>query len=123
MNRMAFGRRVIADKATPSPISNESKQVLWQQTRTLTLDDGSTAYGCVHCEYVSRNINSIRPHLGKHNRRRSNGQVTGDRTIKEIIQKLGTLDEITADRDRWKTRALKAEHSLQTLREALGVSP
>jgi hypothetical protein len=47
--------------------------------------------------------------------------VRGDLVLNEIIQKLDTLEEVTADRDRWKARALKAERSLRTLREALGV--
>lgn len=125
MAREAFGRAVIADEPTRSPISDHNGRVVyWQQIRTLTLDDGSTAYGCAHCEYASRNVRSIRPHLGKHNRRRSaRGQVPGDMSLNTLVEQLSTLTQVQADLDRWKARALKAEKSLRTLRNTLGITP
>lgn len=125
--RSAFGHTVAADEPTPSPITDRAgKPVMWQQTRTLTLDDNSTAYGCAHCDYVSRNVNSIRPHLSKHTRRDHARPRTGrlvedsDITLSQVLSQLATLQDTLADRDQWKARAIKAEKSLRTLRGALG---
>jgi hypothetical protein len=125
----AFGQAVVADAPTPSPITSASDTpILWEQTRTLTLADGSTAYGCAHCDYTSRNVNSIRPHLRKHNRRtnnQGNGQLTGhgpaaELTVHELLTQLAVLEELRADRNAWKARAVKAEKALRTLRKVLG---
>ena len=121
----AFGQAVIADAPTPSPITDPNgSPILWEQTRTLTLADGSTAYGCAHCDYANRNVNSIRPHLRKHSQR-TNGQATGrdpaaELTVHELLGQLAALEELRADRDTWKARAVKAEKALRTLRKMLG---
>lgn len=118
----AFGLAVTDDQPTKSPITDRAGQpILWQQTRTLTLADGSTAYGCAHCDYTSRNPKAIRPHLSKHNRR-SNGHgpnPAAELTVQQLLGQLAALEELRADRDTWKARALKAEKSLRTLRSVL----
>ncbi|WP_233223349.1 hypothetical protein [Amycolatopsis sp. CA-128772] len=124
----AFGCEVLADEPTPSPISQPGAPVVWAQTRTLLLDDESTAYGCVHCDYVSRNVLSIRPHLSKHKPRetRQNGHgsnghaVNGNGSVAALLAQLGTLNEVTKDRDHWKTRALRAERLVKAVRDAVG---
>lgn len=121
----AFGLEVVGNVPTPSPIADRAgNPILWEQTRTLTLADGSTAYGCHHCDYTSRNRNSIRPHLRKHNQRtnsRPNGYTpAAELTVHELLGQLATLEELRADRDSWKTRAVKAEKALRTLRTMLG---
>lgn len=120
----AFGLEVVGNTPTPSPITDRAGQpILWEQTRTLTLADGSTAYGCAHCDYARRNVNSIRPHLRKHNQRtngRSTREPAADLTVQELLGQLATLDELRTDRDAWKSRAVKAEKALRTLRKMLG---
>jgi hypothetical protein len=112
----AFGHEVIADEPTDSDMkSRDGHLVMWEQTRTLLLDDDSTAYGCLHCDYVSRNRRSIRPHLLKHR----TPKATADSQVTGLLEQLGTLVEITAQRDAWKARALKAERTLRTLRTAI----
>jgi hypothetical protein len=112
----AFGFDVIADEPTNSGMTAPNGHVvMWEQTRTLLLEDGSTAYGCLHCDYVSRKVLSIRPHLNKH---RTPKTATNDQ-VTDLLAQLGSLSELTADRDAWKARALKAERTLRTLRTAI----
>lgn len=122
----AFGLEVLADEPTPSPISRPGAPVTWDQTRTLLLEDGSTAYGCAHCDYVSRNVLSIRPHLSRHKPRepkvtvkaKANGHGSAD-SLASLLDQLGRLNEITTERDRWKARALSAEKTLRRLRDII----
>jgi hypothetical protein len=117
----AFGLEVVGNVPTPSPIADRAgNPILWEQTRTLTLADGSTAYGCHHCDYASRNRNSIRPHLRKHNQRTNGYAPAAELTVHELLGQLATLEELRADRDGWKARAVKAEKALRTLRTMLG---
>lgn len=118
------GVEVIADEPTTSPITaKDGSPVLWHQTRTLLLADGSTVYGCVHCDYTSPNANSVRPHLNRHRNNSSASKSTpGDLSLNELVARLADLDKVTADRDEWKRRALAAEKRLKALRNALGVS-
>lgn len=60
------GVAVVADEPARSPISRPGVNVVFDQIRHLLLADGSEWYGCVHCDYVSQNPNSIRPHLKAH---------------------------------------------------------
>lgn len=63
--RRVNGLRVVSDAPTRAPIADKAGgEVLWHQTRTLTLEDGTVVYGCQHCPYVSPNVHSVRPHLG-----------------------------------------------------------
>lgn len=122
--REVFGSEVISDEPTVSGIVDRSgNQVLWRQTRTLTLADGTVAYGCAHCAYVSRNPNSIRPHLSAHNVRRTGRKASDELSLNDVLTRLASVDELAADRDRWKSRATKAEGALKSLRKALGVTP
>lgn len=116
----AFGHEVIADEPTNAGMATPNGHaVMLQQTRTLLLDDGSTAYGCLHCDYVSRKQFSIRPHLNKH---RAPKAATTQDAVTDLLAQLGNLSEITADRNAWKARALKAERTLRTLRTAINGS-
>lgn len=123
----AFGLEVLADEPTPSPISRPGAPVTWEQTRTLLLEDGSTAYGCAHCDYVSRNVLSIRPHLSRHNRKPrgdlkpsngTNGHGSSD-SLASLLDQLGRLNEVTTERDKWKARALSAEKTLRRIRDVI----
>lgn len=62
------GRKVVDDQPAQSPITaTNGTPVAFKQIRQLTLDDGEIVFGCAHCDYVSPNRNSIRPHLIAHN--------------------------------------------------------
>jgi hypothetical protein len=116
----AFGLPVLRDQPTPSPIKDRlGRPVLWQQTRMLTLQDGSTAYGCAHCDYVSRAVLSIRPHLKKHLARTNGAALAGDLKLSDVVRHLASLEGVTADRDRWRERARTAERALAKMRKAL----
>lgn len=39
---------------------------MYRQIIGLVLENGHRTYGCVHCEYVNDNVNSVRPHLNRH---------------------------------------------------------
>lgn len=117
--RFVDGHEVISDQPTEAPISARNGQpVYWQQIRTLRLSNGDTAYGCAHCDYVSANPNSVRPHLNAHRNGRKSRHTSGD--VEQVLQQLAHLDELTKDRDRWKQRALKAERDLRAIRRAIG---
>jgi hypothetical protein len=130
------GRQVVSDTATASPhiLDNAGQPLVWEQTRTLLLDDGSVTYGCLHCDYTNANMRSIRPHLSKHRHRpgrqpamtTATGAATGRATkaadglsLGEVLRKLGRIEQLEAERDEWKQRAVAAERSLKTLRKVL----
>lgn len=117
------GVAVIADEPALSPITTGGgKPIHFHQIRKLLLEDESIAFGCVHCDFAGGSINAVRPHLNKHRT-----QVTAkntrpklrDLTLTELLKRLDELERITADRDGWRTRALKAEGQLRGLRKTL----
>ncbi|MGW1679358.1 hypothetical protein [Saccharopolyspora sp. NPDC002376] len=109
---------VVADEPTEAPMRDKSgAPIFWQQTRTLLLADGSTVYGCAHCEYTNPNPRSIRPHLNIH-RDRKPAPAAGD-PIRDLLARLAEVDKLTADRDQWRRRALDAERDLRAIRKAL----
>ncbi|GAA3890358.1 hypothetical protein GCM10022243_64060 [Saccharothrix violaceirubra] len=118
------GVAVVTDEPTPAPMrDNAGTPVLWKQTRTLTLADGRTVYGCAHCDYTSPNVHSVRPHLNKHRGDRvpavPNVGALGALTLDDVVARLAEHDQLAAERDEWKIRAQRAEWSLSTLRTAL----
>lgn len=121
------GHQVVSDSPTQSPIRTKDGEVIWwPQTRTPLLADGSTVFGCAHCDYTNLNPLSIRPHLGKHTMKKTPTDVApptlGGITVAELVQRLSEAETVRTDRDQWKTRALAAEKSLRVLRKALGVT-
>jgi hypothetical protein len=120
------GLAVVTDEPHQAAFTDKAgNPVLQRQTRVLTLEDNTVVYGCAHCDYTSRNPNSIRPHLGKHNARRRNtaqAALTGrEMSLADVLERLATVDALTSDRDKWRARAMKAERRLTALRNALGV--
>jgi hypothetical protein len=116
------GVAVVADEPTAAPIKTRSGvPVLWVQTRTLLLADGTIIYGCVHCDYTRDNMHLIRPHLNKHRDLKTTGSKAPSRsmTLDQLLARVENLSKVEADRDHWKARAVKAEKSLNTLRNAL----
>lgn len=116
-------KAVIADEPTEAPMTGrDGKPLVWYQTRTLLLDDGTTTYGCAHCDYTNDNIRSIRPHLNAHATRKPSprtGRDPANLSLNELMGRLDDLAKVEADRDKWKQRAVVAERSLATLRKAL----
>lgn len=118
------GIAVIADEATKSPINDRAgKPIYWQQIRTLLLEDDTTTYGCLHCDYTADKPASIRPHLNKHKdkvmRKAVKRMPASEMSLSELLAKLAELEKVTAERDEWKRRALTAERKLATMRKAL----
>lgn len=115
------GVDVVSDEPTQAPMNMaDGRPIVWTQTRTLVLKDGSVVYGCQHCDYTSPNILSIRPHLNKHRTRGSStSRRSDDVSLNQLLRRLSELDAIESDRDKWRRRALDAEHRLRTLRKAL----
>lgn len=114
--RFVDGQEVLVDEPTESQITTtKGKPIVWQQIRTLLLADGSTVYGCAHCDYVGPSPLQVRPHLNKHRNR-----PTDEMSLTDLINRVAALDRVTTERDEWKARALSAEKRLKTLRSALG---
>lgn len=115
------GIAVIADEPTLSPISaRNGVPVYWQQTRTLLLEDGTELYGCVHCDYTADSPNKVRPHFNKHRDRTAAKPASPyDLPLSELLARVADMEKLTAERDTWRRRALKAERSLSTMRKAL----
>lgn len=119
------GIPVIADEPTLSPISSRNgTPVYWQQTRTLLLEDGRELYGCVHCDYTADSPHKVRPHFNKHRDRTASpaSAASGlyDLPLSELLARIAGMEKLTAERDEWRRRALKAERALSTMRKALG---
>jgi hypothetical protein len=122
------GIAVVGDAATLSPHIRDraGNPLVWHRTRTLTLADGTTTYGCSECDYTSDNMYSIRPHLSAHRTmpRRPRRPVAlpvdpGALSLADLLSRVDQLAKVEADRDAWRTRAQGAERSLATLRRAL----
>jgi hypothetical protein len=125
------GVPVVADEPATAPMRTRAGQpIRFTQIRHLLLEDGSEAFGCAHCDYASRNPLSIRPHLNKH--RAQSAQSAQDAPpaaaptpasavldLRELVSRLDAADQVAAERDEWRTRALKAERDLARLRAAL----
>lgn len=117
------GAAVIATEPAQDPKGWKDRRtgepLRFRQILKLLLDDGREVYGCLHCDYTSPNINSVRPHLNKHRlalRVDSNGHGVD---LAEVARRLQHVDKVEADRDQWKARALAAEKELRKYREVL----
>lgn len=123
------GLKVVSDEPTPAPFKTpKGKTVLWTQTRTLTLEDGSAVYGCQHCDFTHASMHGVRPHLKVHQSRPEfvrvdkelmNTVFVDGMTLGDLVARLSELMEIEAERDRWYDRAVEAEYQLNRLRKAL----
>lgn len=100
----------------------------YRQMLRLLLEDGSEVFGCLHCDYTHPSLNSVRPHLNKHRDPREErhelralpGVDMSD--LAALGRRLQEYAQVCADRDTWKSRALKAEGDLRKLRSLLGVT-
>jgi hypothetical protein len=117
------GLAVIADEPALSPITTGAgAPIYFQQIRQLLLEDDSTAYGCVHCDFAAGSINAVRPHLRKHREQpspKTRQPKLSELTLGELLKRLDEHTRVAADRDSWKARALKAERNLGILRKTL----
>lgn len=130
--KVVNGKTALADEAAESPYLYDRKtgeKVRWRQVRRLLLEDGTITYGCAHCDYTSDNLNSIRPHLGKHNKKANQpGAPNGIAALPpndyfiRLLRQVEQLDHVCAERDQWKARAQSAERDLATLRRVVNRS-
>lgn len=112
------GLAVVKDEPQVAPFRDRGGNPIYQpQTRVLTLADGTVVYGCVHCDYTSSNVNSVRPHLNKH-RKPAEPVAKNSSALTDLVRQLNRAEEC----DDWKARALRAERRLRQLRNALGVT-
>jgi len=119
------GLAVIASEPAHAPISTARKPVRFKQIMSLLLEDGTEMYGCLHCDYAAPSHMQVRPHLAKHTREANRARAENDSTapremsLDNLLKSVAKLDELTADRDTWKRRALTAEHQLKAIRSAI----
>jgi hypothetical protein len=129
-------RTVIATEPVESPLSTPNKAIMFTRIVKLLLDDESTTYGCTECEFTRDNPWAIRPHLRVHNAPKAKvaAPLTGARaadfgdmsvadllgSVRQIEAISEALESVSRDRNEWRTRAMKAERSLATLRKLLG---
>lgn len=122
------GLKVVETEAAHSPLSTPDKPVYFKRIVQLLLEDGNTTYGCVHCDYTSPQLGSVRAHLPSHNRAQINPRKGTkvlsaeaaplmDLTIRELFDAVLQVRES----DSWKERALKAETRLAEFRKAAEV--
>ena len=71
----------------------------------------------VNSRYVSRGGKPGFPIMGEFHYGRD---PAAELTVHELLGQLAALEELRADRDTWKARAVKAEKALRTLRKMLG---
>lgn len=129
------GLSVISEGPARAPITNRKtgEPIYWEQIRELTLADGSTTFGCIHCDYTNINRNSLRPHLNAHRVRKPKVAVpekvvleAQERTIallgKELDKALARVDRAVAGEKEAKAEARRARRELETLRGILAPS-
>lgn len=104
------GIAVVADNPTKAPIVNRrtGDAIYWPQVRELTLDNGSVAYGCIHCDRSFERVTQVRPHLRVHSRREHAAVSDQERTITLLGRELDKAERKTA-RAVAGERAAKAE--------------
>lgn len=119
------GRRVIEDQPAKSPLSTEDKTVRFKQIRELLLDDATIVYGCAHCDFTADAVGKVRPHLKAHGARGPGRPRTAikkdvnELSLADLLRRVKLLEQVEAERDDWRKRALDAERRLRTLRRAL----
>jgi hypothetical protein len=120
------GLRVVKDEPYRSPYAKDRRNgegLLQPQTRVLTLENGHTVFGCQHCPYTSENVHSIRPHLNRHRGDKPNRVPTvgelKSMSAADLLRDINRVAELEASVEQWKARALKAEKTLETLRNAI----
>jgi hypothetical protein len=117
------GLAVVENEPTVTNLkSNDGKTVYQHQTRTLLLEDSSIVYGCVHCDFTAPKVGQVRSHLGTHAARssgRPRTKVPKGLTVSDLLSAAAAIEKLTADRDAWRARAVKAERELATVRRVL----
>lgn len=118
------GIAVIASEPAISTIRTRDDQPIhFVQILRLLLEDGSTTFGCIHCDFTGASPAAIRPHLRVHvdpaTRPTTGRAAAKTMTLDQLIARVADLKRIEGERDGWKARALDAEKKLTTLRNAL----
>lgn len=115
------GIKVRTDTATLAPIRTPNgKAIWWEQTRTLTLEDGSVIYGCKHCDHTATKVGAIRPHLRVHaDPDKQKRTPTGKDALSVVSKRLKRLDALEEQVAFWKKRCLTAERKISSWTQAL----
>ena len=115
------GIRVRTDTATLAPIrTRDGKPIWWEQTRTLTLEDGSVIYGCKHCDHTATKVGAIRPHLRVHaDPNKPKRAPSGKDALTVVSKRLQKVDALEDQVAFWKKRCLAAERKISTWTQAL----
>lgn len=122
------GVKVKTDTPTLAPITTPNgKAIWWEQTRTLTLEDGSIVYGCLHCDHTATKAGAIRPHLRQHADPDKPKPAKKDKTaLAAVSKRLRRVETLEEQVKRWKTRALTAERKISQWEQdliSLGFTP
>lgn len=116
------GVEVLADeRAKAQMVSRDGSPIYFKQIRELLLADGSTVFGCVHCDYTADSVNRVRPHLNKHRASKPESGAATDALLRQLVTKVAEVETLTVERDEYKRRMQVAEKSLRDLRKALGL--
>jgi hypothetical protein len=121
---------IAAEPAEASIRTADGQPVRFKQILKLLLEDGTEAYGCLHCDYTAPRMVQVRPHLSKHNRQRvepaprsepyTPEPIDPDRlTLAEMLEAVQSARENRTETDRWKARALRAEQDLALIRRTV----
>lgn len=122
-DRYINGVLVLKDEPTLSPLPSPRRNgepIFWDKIRTLTLEDGSTIYGCHVCDYTSVKVLSVRPHLNAHRTPKSKPPPHDLPEVAQIVARLGRLPLLESQVEEWRRRALDAEGELRKIRAAFG---
>lgn len=123
LGHVVTGHRVLADEPAPANALFGDGNVKYRQIRELLLDDGSTTFGCGHCEFTGGSIMSIRSHLKKHRAPKAEQPEPISATLHDLAREVTRLSEALeqeqAKRKDAERRARDAEKRLATLRKAL----
>lgn len=123
------GVAVIASEPAEAPISTPEKPIHFKRIMKLLLEDGTEAFGCLHCDYAADSHMRVRPHLHKHTPRKAAETAPPPAapepidpatiTLAELLDAVQSSREHQADAERWKARALRAEQDLALIRRTL----
>jgi hypothetical protein len=122
------------------PLKNGKGKAVYTRIRRLLLDDGTETFGCIGCDITADSPAKLFHHVGSHDnggpppaapKRQREKSLSPESwrglTVEQLlnagqqVQAMGeALEKVSADRNEWRSRALKAERELGTIRRLLG---
>lgn len=137
-DRTVNGLKVIAVEDAHSPLSTPGRPIVYR-LQVLTLEDNTVVYGCTDCpEEIFAKLGQGRQHRAAVHPGERRQQVTvtpdmGALTLAELVELAGQatqwstmIDNITADRDRWRDLCRAADKTVASYIRAfdrLGFQP